>query len=241
MSDAGLLVVEGLVGAAVVASAATWALRSDEQAPVSANVRFPADLTAVQVAAMLGHIAGLSRGATVVFTVEATAEGVRFGLSAPYGPFHNLASAVSGIAPEVRVEEADPETTIPFSYGVRLVGRGQWPLLRTDQPEQAVAGLLGGFTGLRPGERLRLQVTVRPAGRVRSPQTPDRSAPTAQGLPGQLGLDRPRLSADELRAVRTKLAGPLLGVRLVIAADAKSRGRAEHLLGRVSAACRSRR
>lgn len=240
MSDPGLLVVEGLLGAAAVAGVATWALRSEQQAPVSAVVRFPADLTAVQVETMLGHVAGLSRGATVVFTVEATVEGVRFGLSAPYGPFHSLASALRGIAPEVRVEEAGPETDTRFGYGVRLVGRGQWPLLRTDQPEQAVAGLLGGFTGLRRGERLRLQVTLRPAGRVRSPQSPDRSATTAPGLAGQLGLGRPRLSADELRAVRTKLAARLLGVRMVIAVDATSRGRAEHLLGRVSAACRSR-
>ena len=118
--------------------------------------------------------------------------------------------------------------SVRFGYGVRLVWRGPWPLLRTDAPEHAVAGLLGGLTGLRAGERLRLVVSVRPAGRVRGPQP----RPTSAKNPGALervGFGRPPIASDELRAIRTKLAGPLLRVRLVIAAEAGSRGRAEHL------------
>jgi len=240
VSDAGLLVIEGLVGAAVVGGVATWARSSGVQPEVSAVVRFPADLAAQQVEALLGHVASLGRGVTVAFTVEATADGLRFGLSAPYGPFHSLSSALRGIAPEVLVEESDSDTTTLFGHGVRLVWHGSWPLWRTDQPEPAVAGLLGGFTGLRAGERLRLVVALRPAGRVRPPHVPTRSGTKDQGLAGRLGLGDRQLSGTELAAVRTKLAGRLLGVRIVIAADAKSRGRAEHLLGRVSAACRSR-
>ena len=240
MSDAGLLVVEGLVGAAVVGGVATWARSSSVQAEVSAVVRFPADLAAQQVEALLEHVASLGRGVTVAFTVEATAETVRFGLSAPYGPFHSLSSALRGIAPEVQVEESDPDTTTSFGYGVRLVWRGSWPLWRIDQPEPAVAGLLGGFTGLRAGERLRLIVALRPAGRVWLPQQPATSAATDHGFMGRLGLGGSRFSGAEFNAMRTKLTGRVLGARIVIAADAKSRGRAEHLLGRVSAACRSR-
>ena len=239
MSDAGLLVVEGLVGAAVVGGVATWARSSSVQAEVSAVVRFPADLAAQQVEALLEHVASLGRGVTVAFTVEATADCLRFGLSAPYGPFHSLSSALRGIAPEVQVEESEPDTTASFGYGVRLVWRGSWPLWRTDQPEPAVAGLLGGFTGLRAGERLRLVVALRPAGRVRLPQ-PAPSTTTNQGLAGALGLGDRQLSGTELAAVRTKLTGRLLSARIVIAANAKSRGRAEHLIGRVSAASRSR-
>ena len=207
---------------------------------MSAVVRFPTDLTAAQVEALLGHIASLSRGVAISFTAEATIEGLRFGVRAPYGPFHTLTTALSGIAPEVRVEETDPTADTRFSRGVRLAWRGRWPLLRTDHPEHAVAGLLGGFTGLRPNERLRLQVTARPTGRVRAPQAPNRSATTTPGLAGRLGLADSRLSADELRAIRTKLAGPLFAACIVIAAEAASHARAEHLLGRVSTAYRSR-
>ena len=239
MSDGGLLVIESLVGAAVVGGVATWALGSGDQAPLPAEVRFPTDLTAVQVETLLGHIASLGRGVSITFTVEATAEGLRFGLSAPYGPFHSVAAALRGIAPEVRIEEADSEPNVRFGYGVRLVWRGPWPLLRTDEPEHAVAGLLGGFTGLRSGERLRLVVSVRPAGRVRGPQPRPSSAKNAGALE-RVGFGRPPFTSDELRAIRAKLAGPLLRVRIVIAAEAASRGRAEHLLGRVSTALRSR-
>ncbi len=99
MSDGGLLVIESLVGAAVVGGVATWALASRDDPPVPAEVRFPTDLTAVQVETLLGHIASLGRGVSITFTVEATAEGLCFGLSAPYGPFHSLTSALRGIAP----------------------------------------------------------------------------------------------------------------------------------------------
>ena len=239
MSDARLLVVESLVGAAVVGGAATWALGSGDHAPVPGEVSFPTDLTAVQVETLLGHIASLGRSVAVTFTVEATAEGLRFALSAPYGPFHSVTAALRGIAPEVRIDETEPDRSVRFGHGVRLVWRGPWPLLRTDAPEHAVASLLGGLTGLRSGERLRLVVSARPAGRVRGPQP----RPTSARNPGTLnrvGFGRPPTTNEELRAIRTKLAGPLLRVRIVIAAEAGSRGRADHLLGRVSTALRSR-
>jgi len=239
MSDAGLLVVESLVGAALVGGITAWALRADEKAPVRAEVRFPTDLTAVQVETLLGHIAGLSRAVAITFKVEATADGMCFGLSAPYGPFHHLRSALSGIAPEARVEESDPIMSARFAHGVQLVWRGAWPLLRSDQPEHAVAGLLGGFTGLRANERLRLVVVVRPAGRVRGPQQRPQNA-THPGVAAHLGFGDPPLTSTELRAIRTKLAGPLLRATVVVAADAASSGRAQHLLGRVSTALRSR-
>ena len=41
VSDVGLLVVEGLLGAAVVGGIATWALRADAGSPVAAEVQFP--------------------------------------------------------------------------------------------------------------------------------------------------------------------------------------------------------
>lgn len=240
MSDPGVLIVEGLVGAAVVGGAASWALRGDQSQPVEAMVRFPADLDVHQVEALLGHVASLGRAAAVSFTIEATADGVRFSLSAPYGPFHSLSAALRGIAPEVQIEESEPDSAPSFGYGVRLIWRGQSPLWRTDQPEPAVAGLLGGFTGLRAKERLRLVVALRPAGRVRLPQQPPRSSAADQVWAARLGAGNRRLTPAELTAVRTKLSGRLLRVRIVIAADAASRGRAEHLLGRVAAACRSR-
>ncbi len=140
--------------------------------------------------------------------------------------------------PEVRIEEIDSGSA-RFGHGARLVWRGPWPLLRTDEPEHAVASLLGGLTGLRAGERLRLVVSVRPAGRVRGPQ-PRPSRANNDGALERAGFGRPPLASEELRAIRAKLAGPLLRVRLVIATEAGSRGRAEHLLGRVSTALRSR-
>jgi hypothetical protein len=233
------LVVESLIGAAAVGAVATWALGARDDPPVPAEVRFPSDLTAVQVETLLGHLASLGRGVSVTFTVEATAEGLRFGVCAPYGPFHNLTSALRGIAPEVRIEEVEPDSAVSFRYGVRLVWRGPWPLLRTDAPEPAVASLLGGLTGLRSGERLRLVVSIRPAGRERGPRPRPASVNRTDPLE-RIGFGRPPLSSDELRAIRAKLAGALLRVRLVIAAEAASRGRAEHLLGRVSTALRSR-
>jgi hypothetical protein len=239
VSDAVVLIGEGLLGAAVVGAVATWALGSGDEAPLPAKVRFPTDLTAVQVETLLGHIASLGRSVLITFTVEATAEGLSFGVSAPYGPFHSLTSALRGIAPKVRVEEAEPDRSVRFSYGVRLVWRGPWPLLRTEAPEHAVASLLGGLTGLRSAERLRLVISVGPAGRVRGPQSRQTTAKSAGALE-RVGFGRPPAASDELRAIRTKLAGPLLRVRLVVAADAGTRGRAEHLLGRVSTALRSR-
>ena len=99
MSDVGLLVIESLIGAAGVGAVATGALASRDDPPVLAEVRFPPDLTAVQVETLLGHIASLARGVAVTYTVEAMAEGLRSGVDAPYGPFRSLTSAQRGIAP----------------------------------------------------------------------------------------------------------------------------------------------
>jgi hypothetical protein len=236
MSDPTLLVVEGVVGVAAIAGVRRWVQSGDQSDPVPAVVQFPAELTATQVEALLGYVAGLGRRAVVCFTVDGSAEALRFGLAAPYGPFQSLTAALRGIAPELRVDESEPDQTV-FGYGARLSWRGAWPLLRTDQPEHAAAGLLGSLTDLRADERVRLCLAVRPAGRVRRPQ-PQRS-PKRDGLAGQLRV-RSALAPEELQAVRTKLAAPLLRVSIVIAADARSRDRAEHLISRVTAALRSR-
>jgi hypothetical protein len=237
VSDPTLLAVEGLLGVAAIAGVGAWAASGRHDDPVTAEVRFPADLTAAQVEALLAHVASLAPGATVRYTAESTVDGLSFSLSAAYGPFHSLTAALSGIAPEVRIDETDAAIA-SFSRGVRLFWRGAWPLLRTDQPESAVAGLLGSCSGLRSGERLRLVVALRPAGRVRRPSETTNAPPDV--LQQRFGLGERRLSAHELRAIRTKLASPLLRVRLVIAAESKSPGRADHLIGRVCAAIRSR-
>jgi hypothetical protein len=238
VSDPTLLAVESLLGVAAIAGTAAWAGIGRQDDPVSAELRFPADLTATQVEAVLGHIASLGVRATVCLTIDGTSAGVRFGLSAPYGAFHSLAAAASGIAPEVRVEESEPEPDTGFSRGVRLAWRGPWPRLRTDQPEHAVAGLLGSFSALRTDERLRLTITLRPAGRVRLPTST--SVTTTDVMGARLGRARRQPSPEELRAVRTKLAGPLLRASVLIAADATTPGRADHLIARVAAAIRSR-
>jgi len=224
VSDAGLAVAEAF-GTAGLVGLTIWALQRPEQPLVWREARFPDDLAGEQIEALLRHIASLRRG-PVVLRVDAEHHAVRFFVGAPTTLLQSIAAAVSGIASEVRLDAAAP-LQLAFSAGSRARWTGAWPLLRTDQPEAAVAGLLGSLASVGPRERVRLLLRLSPARRVRRP-------PASASWPRQ-----PLPESRELREVQTKLRGPLLRAEIVLAVRTGTASRADALQSRIAAALRA--
>lgn len=203
MSDPSLL-PEGLAVGAGLAALGAWAFTGPDEPLAWRELRFPSGLRADQVEAVLGRVA--SETSPVVFVIEAHAQAIRFLLGARSGSIDALTSTVTGVAPEVRVDDASGNgCTTPPTHGVRAWWPGRWPLLRVGDAGLAIAGLLGSLTTVRQSERVRLVVRLRPSGRVAWPE---------HGAVGEM---------------RTKLAGPLLRTELLLTITAKPDARARQL------------
>ncbi len=211
------------VGLGVVAlgSLAIWAL--DQAGPEEVcEVRFPEDLAASQVEALLRQVAS-GRPRPLTLTLDAHAGTIHYYLSASGALLRDVSAALSGLAPRVRLDEATLPEMSPVRV-TRLGWSGPWPLLDREHPEALVAGLLGALSdGSRSGH-LRLVLRFTPARRPGSP----RAAGTSGQLPG-----------EQARAIRLKASGPLLKVEIVLAVQAENAPAARALAERVIAALRA--
>jgi len=212
VTDPLVMTSELLAGAGLTGLGA-WAWYRPDQPLVWRELRFPRDLEGEQVEALLTHVAVRRR--PVVFVIEATSQRIRFLVGAPKTVLSSVASALSGIAPEVRLDALAAETPPAPSSGARAWWSGPWPLLRTDGVEMAVAGLLGALTAVGTNEQVRVVVRLLPAGPVARP------------------------AADADRALQTKLSGPLVRAEVLLAVTAEPAARAHHLGQAVIASLRT--
>ncbi len=217
-----------LAGISGVAGLGAWALARPPMRLVWRQIRFPGVVTAGHVQALLDVVAGLRAG-PVVLVVESGPEGVRFLLGASGSPLGAITQALSGLMPQLRLDPTAPPRTDGFTLSGRVSWSGSWPVLRSAPPELAVASLLGALTGLGAAERLRLTLSLNPAGRLPSPTPSRRTGNAGGGLP-----------PEHARAVRTKSAESLLRVRITVATAALPPVRARQLLERVVAVLRTR-
>ena len=130
-----------LAGISGVTGLGMWALVRPAVRLVWRQIRFPGALTAGQVQALLDVVVGLQAG-PVVLVVESSPEGVRFLLGAPSSQLGTITQALSGLLPQLRLDPAEALDTDRFRHSGRLSWSGSWPVLRSDQPELAVASLL---------------------------------------------------------------------------------------------------
>lgn len=213
MIDPVMISGELILGSGV-AGLGAWALRRPRAPLEWRDLRFPRDLNVEQVEALLAHVAA-GRG-PVVFVISARAHAISFRVGASKTVVAGLSAALSGIAPEIRLDGVSIDRTMVPSLGVRGWWSDRWPLLRTDASELAVAGLLGALSAVRGDEHLHLTVRLHPAGRVRPSDKP-----------------------DVVRQVQTKLAGHLVQAELLLGVSAASPARARLLAQGVIAALRT--
>lgn len=204
-------------------------------------VGFPADLDAQQVETLLGLVAGMSARARVTSHVEGADGQLRFRLESRRSELVALRSGLQGFAPGVRFDESasEPEPLTDRRFRAFIGWRGTHVLLRRDQPELAVAALLGVLRGARRGERLRFSVELRPVVRPKAPSG-SREQHRSRGLLSRTFDPVPDLPADQLRLIRGQYAGPLLGVRIAVEIWAATADRARRLLHQVVAVLRAR-
>jgi len=194
-----------LLGAAALLGLGVWAMQGSDEPLVWRQVRFPRDLTPEQVEVLLGQVA--ARRSPVVFVVDSRPGALTFLLGAPRATLASLSAALSGIAPEVRLDDAVLAAAMP-NAGWRLWWSGRWPLLRSDALELAVAGLLGQLGRVGREERLQLVVRLTAARPVPLPRSVD---------------------AKTLRAIEAKRRGRLLRAELLLGVTAVPTGRARQL------------
>ncbi|MBJ7519112.1 MAG: DUF87 domain-containing protein [Solirubrobacteraceae bacterium] len=221
MSDPWPVLLTGAAALAVV-SVGTWAVVGGEDEGTCREALFPDDFSSEQMEALLRQIAS-GRGRPVQLVVDARGGSLRFFLLASRPALHDLSAVLSGIAPGVRLQETSLEAMQPLSVA-RLGWASQWPLLRTEQPEALVAGLLGSMADASHQGHVRLVVRLWPV-RTR----PGALSPNA----------RDRLPGEQARAIRMKAAGALLRVEIVVAAHAGSAGQAAGLIERVKDSLRA--
>lgn len=237
MSD---VVTLAAVGASAVGTVGVFAVMSGAKSTRVAQVwRFPPDLAAAQIEALLGVVAGLSSGSLVTFAVHAEPHGLAFTATATRSTLRLLEGALRGIAPGIRLESAAAPSPPAADTVIRRVVRwsGSHPLLRTEAPDLASAALLGVMLDLYRGERVSVRVHLRPAGRVRPPMA-ERAGQQQDVLARWLGQQR--LARDVERLVRAKYAAPLLRMVIEVEITAAASGRARVHLRRIVAMLRSR-
>lgn len=237
MGDPTVLAAVGLSAAGIVGAAV--ALAGGQPTRRTEVWRIPPNLTAAQVEAMLGVIAGQASRVPITFSVRATADAMEFTVTGSGSALRLLSGALGGIAPEVRIDVA-PESNDETPSGSRSVVRwvGEHVLLRTDGPELASAALLGALRGLYRGERIELRTHLQAAGRVPPPAHPRADAQT-DVLARWLLREGPP-SPDLVRALRAKYAEPLLRVAIEVVVTRAAPARASMLLQQVEAVLRSR-
>jgi len=225
------LALLALASAVALLGAITW--RETRAELASVRLRFSGDVTTQTATALITAIAGLPQSARVVLAVSADEHGLTHRLHAPRPMLDTLRAQLRGVLPSLRMEALPDESEPDWTLTARLAWRGRHPVLQADQPEQVAAGLLGSFSGLHAGETLRLAWILAPTRRPRLPQRDTPNQPTPWFLP-------PGPSLEQLRALRSKYAAPLVRAHSIVMVNTRRPERARHLLARLTALMRSR-
>jgi hypothetical protein len=200
----------------------------------------PEELRAEQVAALLRHIAAVRLG-PVCISVLAAQGRLRFFVAAPESGMSSLIAASGGLISEARFEHVE---TLPIMAGkvvrgARVGWDGPWPLLRTDDPQLTVAGLLGVLASAGRTEPLELNLRLWPVGRVHRPvASSDRKSVPANPwfVRAWWPAEPPR---EEIPAIRTKYSGLLLSTEVVVVSASGTAASAAGNAQRVIAALRT--
>lgn len=206
-----LVTSEAMAGIGL-AGLGVWAALRQDQPLVWRELHVPRDLERQQVEALVTHVAVRRR--PVLFVIDATPGQIRFLVGAPQALLTSVASALAGIAPEVRLDPIELPA-VAATAGARAWWSGRPPVLRTDAVDITVAGLLGSLAAVGRGERVQLVVRL------------SRAAPI-------------RVPAEKLsREAQAKLVGSLLCVEILVSVTAQPTARAHHLIQAVLSSLRT--
>ncbi len=201
------------------------------------ELRFPPDVSEAAVWGVLGSMAGLPLRSQLMLQVVGDADGIRHYLRAERGTIEIVRAHLRGLLPGVRLEPVESDEPVAWQLSARVRWSGSHPLLRSDRHSETAAALLGALSGLRAGERVLVRWTLRPA---RGPYLSERSAQVrGDGLLMRLLSEQP-IDASQLRALRSKYAGPILTGWAVIAVTARGEALPTNLMIRVVAVLRAR-
>jgi Type IV secretion-system coupling protein DNA-binding domain len=177
----------------------------------------PEELSADEVAALLRHIAAVREGPVCV-TVRAAQGRLRFFVAAPDSGLSSLMAAGGGLIAEARFEDVEslPAVSGKVVLGARVGWDGPWPLLRTDDPQLTVAGILGVLASVGRSEQLELRLRLWPVGRVHRPV----ASSERRNVPANPWFMRAWWPAqpprEDLRAIRAKYSGLLLSTEVIV-------------------------
>lgn len=217
------------IGSGVMAAGAgvlAFARPRTNETEARLEVRFPAEVTEVQVKAILGGISGMRRESTIGVETIATVETIRYFVTLPEREVPMLRGQMRGAMPGVRLIDAEPLDR-RLSEFVRVELDGPHPLLTTTGSNEAAASLLGVLSELISGEKVTLRWRLTPLAPPRLPKS-DRK-------PGKETVAR-----DQLKSLRAKYQGMVLGCRLEIEVQGRSRSGALDLAHRIVGMLRSR-
>ncbi len=156
-----------IVSLLAVLALAVFVLREREPEQVTRSVSFAPDLTAAQMTQLLGTAASLRRGSEIRLDAISEHDRIRFKFTASERSIAAITSALTGIAPGVRVEEGEPASSEGMKFRRRLAWRGKHVLLRTDESDNAAAALLGVLANTDDSDAAQLSVSLRAVGAVR--------------------------------------------------------------------------
>jgi hypothetical protein len=218
----------------------------DGARPVSTvELRFASGLNREAVEAVLTAVSGLPRRASVAFETLANEGGIGHFLTCEQAPLDNVSGQLRGLIPDIRIEPVQRRDQPGWILGARLFWSREHLLLRTDAADEAAVGLLSALGPLARGEALLLHVELRPGRPAPLPKRNGSENRQRQaGFPLNLFnaiVGSKQVDGDQVRALKTKYAGPLLHSRVTTAVSCGHPKRAEHLLGRVISVIRTRR
>lgn len=216
MTGVELLGIFGLGGITIL-GVGRWARRLD-QPLITRSVRFAPGLREDQVKSLLDVVAALPKRSRVIFETTSCDAQLTFMISATPGVMATIESALSGIAPETSLAEADS-----CSKSVSVRWRLGWSgltrvALRTDASASSAASLLGTIASAGNNEAVSLRHELRPAG-------------NACSRPGPISASEP---------TKVKPTGPALRLASEIVISTGHPSRARVLLSRVLTPLRSR-
>lgn len=195
------------------------------------RLRFPRDLSAVDVSESLSVVTGTARTRPLVFEVTATSAGIDHYLLVPKRLAAEFVSAVTTSLPGVRVEEArDHLRRAPsIRASCELATSHSLRPLADNRAHEAMAGLLSALYPLGTGEVIRIQWIVRPTDHTRlvgeHPSDVVRDAAHKQTAPLVEATGRIAISACYRDRRRMLLVRVVNALRVVNAPGARLRAR----------------
>jgi hypothetical protein len=216
----------------------------DDNATMSFDLVFPADLTAKQVTAWAFSLGGLLvSGPGRIFGVRsftlelrATDRGFSYRMAAPKSSADYLANQLRTHVPGIRVapvnDEPSPAWTLAGEFGTRHLVQ----TLYVPDAASVSTSLLAALRDVGRDEQCLLQWVVSPALHERPPAQTRQSGDSNLRLFGGMQVALPTPANDQILDQREKLGGPNFLAVLRIGISAKSQARARQLAGGISSA-----